>query len=263
MTNQHHDSAPDDSTATIEANARLVDSGKGAVTPSRRALCVRHDGGGPKGPGGGRSAVRGVLCGSCWSQLDEAMHDLPDLLALFGDTELEPGQHGVGEGRRGKVSGSPALIRLDVMVARGWGSEGDGVEPVWPLVLGWLDRVTETLGVQATPDDQVRPFSFLARWLDSIAAHRDLAGPFVTDMRRLWGMLRRVTGAPKPIGRCFGWSPTRPCGRALYPPEVTPPRPGERPALLRIKCPSIECGRTYTGAEILKLQIQQEREGTG
>lgn len=206
-------------------------------------------------------AAHGALCDRCWQQLQQFMADLPDLVAVLDETSLLLGTRESDESKRTKVTGSPALIRLDVMAAQSHvQGDGDGIMPVWPTMDRWAGIVARRLGINRS-DADAAPFTFLNLWVHSIAADREMIPEFWRDMRDLRNMLRRITNAPKPIGRCFGWDPQHPCREPLYQPEPTPPSPGGRPPQLVLKCPA--CGRTYREADIVKLRIQHEQEEAG
>lgn len=201
-----------------------------------------------------RRATVGLLCKRCDEQLTEAVHDIPDLWAQM------PGLYDTGhaEGEKvshGKVTGSPSLIRLDVMVLNGSSVggqyEGDGVMPVWPTIGGWIQILAEELGTVAK-SDTIAQWCDLLRRMHPTICRQPWVDEYWADMVAIRQALRRTTGAPPPVGRCFGHLANRPCGRLLY-----PPAPGET----EIVCPDEKCGRRYSGAELLKLQIQGEREG--
>lgn len=203
-----------------------------------------------------RRADVGYLCRRCSDRLVREIAEIPDLYAQLPAVD----EHATGDGERvgrGKLSGSPALVSLGVLVLTdpsGFTMEGDGVMPVAPTLAGWCQIVTEELGM--TPrSETIVGYCELLR-----ANHRRICGQlwvdeYAGDIRRMWTSLRHYSLAPRPIGRCWGRIRNRPfggCGVLLYPPA---------PGTTTIVCPNIECGRTYTGPEIVKLAIQHEREG--
>lgn len=197
-----------------------------------------------------RRATVGNLCRACSERLLEAVADIPDLYA-----DLPPldafGHDGGEKVRRGKISDSPALARLDVMVLQGYGDWGDGVMPIWNTVYGWLRVIEDDMRVKPKGYDLTTIAGFLRVWHSNICA-QPWVDAYWVDMIEMRAALRRATGAPPPIGRCFGRITNRPCGRLLYPPP-----PGET----TIVCPDEDCARRYTGRDLLMLQIQAEREG--
>lgn len=205
-------------------------------------------------------ATVGLLCDRCSERLLEAVDDLPDLWAQMPG--LYDTSHGIEYGdkiSRGGRTGSPSLIRLDVMVLQANafdrpGStaayEGDGVMPVWPTLNGWLAIIEDELGLTPAGDTMSQAATMLHTWHQRICA-QPWIDEYWTDLTSIRRSLRRTTGAPGPIARCWGRIANRDdCGRLLYPPP-----PGNDTITCR------HCGRTYTGAEIIKLSIQGEREG--
>lgn len=195
----------------------------------------------------------GLLCRPCAHRLMDALRQLPDLMAALPPA-TEPPDHGDEQHtKRGKLSGSPALVRLDVMVLSGWGDRDDsGLAPVWETIAGWVRAISEDLST-AEPDNT--ELTGLCAWL---LGHwqRITRAPWVdefwADVIGLHTHLRRATNAPRPIGRCFGWDPARACNAPLYLPD---PKPGQE---VSIRCD--ECGRRYNGVDLVRLQIQAERE---
>lgn len=198
------------------------------------------------------TATVGLLCRTCNHRLRDALGQIPDLMAALPPV-TEPPDHGDEQRtKRGKISGSPALIRLDVMVLAGWGYAGDGVAPVWETIAGWVRAISEEFST-AQPADTA--LTSLCSWL--LGLHqRIVRAPWIdeywTDVIGLQQALRRATNAPRPIGRCFGWDPARACNAPLYLPD---PKPGQE---VSIRCD--ECGRRYNGVDLVRLQIQAERE---
>ncbi len=136
------------------------------------------------------------------------------------------------------------------------------------------------------PDDVDRPTLSVTGTLDywsTVAArvgghHRDLGwvvhqpwvGDMVRDLRTLARQLKAATGDPEPspIGHCLavrGMHPVKHeliyCGEELFMPD-TEPRGDDEPVkdLPAIRCPEPTCGRTYTGAELIRLKLAEDPE---
>lgn len=194
-----------------------------------------------------RSEV-GLLCRPC---ADRILHALADIELTYPDLDIHMSQRGQTEGKRGKVSGSPALIRLDVLAMLDYRSKvGDGVRSVLGTLDGWAQCAHDDMGVTMPATNLSSVLSFLTN-LHPRICEQPWIDDYFDEVTELAAMLRRATDQPKPIGRCFGFIANKPCNRPLY--EPVPPE-------VDIVCPDENCGRTYTGAELIKLQIQSERD---
>lgn len=238
----------------------MTDCARGCTRPCRSDHCTttgQHD-----HQPLHRQAAEGLLCDRCTIRLREAVTDLPDLIAALDTACLEErfgsktGIHATDgqPASHGKISGSPALVRLDLMVLRGWGAAGGGVQPVWATIDHWLQVIDQDLDLRPQGDTITEIVTLLTTWHTQICSQ-----PWIpqlwSDMIGLRRALRRATNAPPPIARCWGRITNRAnggCGQLLYAPP---------PGRDVIVCPNPRCGRTYTGAEIIKLAIQGEQEG--
>lgn len=205
-----------------------------------------------------RRADIGYLCRRCADHLTRLVKEIPDLYAQLPAAD-DPTQGDSGEKvKRGKVTGSPALVRLDVLVLTDlsvFTFEGDGVMPILPALAGWGQIIEEELGLRPQSDTIVGYCDLFTTWHTKIYA-QPWIDEYDIDIRKMHRALRHVSLAPRPLGRCWGRIRNRPhggCGALLYPPED--------PNETTIRCPNIHCGRTYTGVELVKLGIQAEREG--
>lgn len=204
-----------------------------------------------------RRAAVGLLCQRCADRLDDAIAQIPDLWATLPSVY----DTGASDGERvshGKVSGSPALVRLDVMVlsaASVTGAyPGDGVMPIRSTIGGWAQIIEEELGLKPQSDTVTGWLDIMRTWKRKVYAQPwiDELWKDLTDCHRA---LRTACRAPAPLGRCWGRIRNLPhggCGRLLY----APLDGGE------VVCPNEKCGRRYAGPDLVKLAIQQEREGT-
>lgn len=195
-----------------------------------------------------RQSEVGLLCAICARRILEALADIELMYPELSIYAQQQGQQ--QEGKRGKLSGSPALIRLDVLAMLDFNANpGDGVRSIMGTLASWADCVRDDLGLVTSGS----PIDILRTWHARICAL-----PWIDDywdeVTELAGMLRRATNQPKPIGRCFGRATNKGCGRRLY--EPVPPETA-------IVCPDENCGRRYDGAELVKLQIQGERDRVG
>ena len=227
---------------------------RGCTTPCRDEACLilgehNHD------PILRRARV-GNLCGPCLEQLRGMLGEIPDWWAQLPSI-YDIGQADEGEYvSHGKATGSPALIRLDVMVLQGHGEQydGDGVMPVRQTLGGWVQIIDEELGLKPTSDTITAWCQMMRVWVTKLAAQQWI-DELYADIAAVHRALRRACRAPGPVGRCWGRIRNLPhggCGRLLYPPAD---------GTNVITCPNERCGRTYTGSELVKLAIQAEREG--
>lgn len=198
-----------------------------------------------------REATVGLLCEVCSDRLRGA---LTDIGSMYPDLDLYASQRGFAQdgGSHGKLSGSPALIRIDVAAMLDPEScIGDGTRSIIGTLESWAQCIHDDLGI-TLPEPYLEPLlSLLTTWHSKICEQ-----PWIDDywleMLELQAMLRRATDAPRPIGHCFGRIVNKPCGRPLY--EPVPPE-------IDIVCPEPSCARRYTGTELIMLRLQAEREG--
>lgn len=203
-----------------------------------------------------RRADVGYLCRQCSDRLLREVAEIPDLYAQLP----APDEHAQGDGgekvAHGKLTGSPALVNLAVLVLTDTGlreTEGDGVMPVAPMLGGWALIVEEELGIKAQSDTIVGYCDVFRQWHTRMCSQL-WVDEYAGDIRRAWAALRRYSTAPRPLGRCWGRIRNLPhggCGAWLYP---------STDGSETIICPNPRCGRRYTGPDIVKLAIQQERD---
>lgn len=195
-----------------------------------------------------RRADVGLLCLRCSDRIIDALDDIelmyPDL-DLYAVGAADPFGDGLSHG---KTTGSPALVRLDVMVLQDVDAAvGDGVRSVIGTLGSWVRCVEEELGPKPKNWQLSGILDLLRTWHDNIC-YQPWVDDYYDEVIEVRGMLKRATNAPPPIARCWGHDPAKGCGRWLY-----PPREGDRVVCRR-------CGRTYAGADLVKLQIQGERD---
>ena len=162
------------------------------------------------------------------------------------------------EGGHQKVTGSPALVRLDVaaltdhrttsVVSEDTEEYPENNDPREAIdipgrVCSWAQMFTEEL-------ELTRPVGTMAEAVSVLTAmwERLVALPWVDDfyadmhtIRQLLDQAHNVE-RPKPMGECFT------CEAALY----------SRPGCTDVRCG--KCGRRYNGLDIVKLEVQRRRE---
>lgn len=222
-----------------------------------------------------RPATDGLLCARCSKSLWRWLDEIPDLYATL---DTRPGSVDRHEGgKRAKLSGSPALARLDVIALmdhRTMPHTGkpnpvnvrygdlepetdDGILDVASVLIQWADILADDMSLTTRADDMVKAVEVLTSWWQSLVAMPwiDEMWPAIRDVRR---MLGRAHGEqkPRPVGHCNRpiEVPTgdtrkpeiRLCGNTLYAPESGG----------TVRCR--QCGAHYDGMAILRLRIGQE-----
>ena len=188
---------------------------------------------------------------------------LDDTLRL--DSRL-PADYGWDKGNgHQKVTGSPALVRLDVAAltdrrsAFGVVGTGDpeGHEPkdyeenrdlnppldIAGEVCSWARIFTEEQQLSSPVNTMAAAVAVLTAWWDTLVKQ-----PWVDDFYASMAEIRKQLDLahnverPKPMGQCFT------CEAALY----------SRPGCTDIRCG--KCGRRYDGLGIVRLEVQRRRE---
>lgn len=207
-------------------------------------------------------ATVGHLCARDAEKLREWLRELPDLVAML-DTRLGQGDPYKPE-RHGKVSGSPALVRLDVAAMLDSRStatrkleEGearpapDDVKfggDVPGVLVQWADCLCDDLSLMADEDqiDQrpatlIDAVDFLAGTWWSNVVYRPWIDELYTEIHEIRGMLRAFNNIRDPvsIGSCE-------CGQKLYLPE-------DGTSWIRCK----RCGHRMDGLAVVRLRTAQ------
>jgi len=184
-----------------------------------------------------RPATTGLLCERCAGNLHRWLQAIPDLHTIVMSIDICQREAVIpDESTHTKISGSPALVRLDVMALQDPLSRmGDGIIPVAPALRSWVDVYCEDHS-QTTPAEWVDEMAdfFMARWASIL--RRPWVDEFYNEIRDIHRMLSGISGAPKAIGRCQ--VPT--CQEPLY-----------IGATAIISCS--KCGHRYVGTELLAL----------
>ena len=225
-----------------------------------------------------RIASDGLLCKKDAENLAQWLSEI-ELLYTSLDVRMERAPEGEGGGRRGKISGSPSPIRLDVLAlidprtnagpskpsrVDGRREPDDGLINIPHALSGWAEIVAieQHLSMVEVDEDGyewVPPFhlsdglSLLRTWLPTVVA-RPWIDEFYDEIRTIYGLLNRTLGIPRPriVGHCISiigeGEATHVCGKALYAPEGT--------AVIRCSA----CGRTYNGLDIVRLRTIEKHE---
>lgn len=147
---------------------------RGCVSPCGCTECLLADR--PSHAPIKRPADRGLLCKQCAKQIDRMLTDIPDLYATL-DTipAISPDDSGTSHL---KVSGSPALARLDVVALMdprtaatdSSGEEWDGSEYIPDEVGTWAILLADEHDVRVKIATLYEAAGFLQRWLDELCA---------------------------------------------------------------------------------------------
>lgn len=203
-----------------------------------------------------RAADPSLMCARCTDRLhgwlssvvDDTLHldaRIPDDYSY----DKESGHH--------KVSGSPALVRLDVValtdrrtnptVTRRTQYYEENQQDIGysipEQISCWARLFAEEQGLSSPYATLAQAVSLLTIWWTTLI-QQPWVDDLYTDMQEIRQILDRAHGVekPKPMGDCFT------CAKPLY------SRPGES----TIQCKG--CGRRYDGLAIVRLEVQRRRE---
>jgi hypothetical protein len=250
------------------------------MTETVRAPCVRGCTRPIKDPQSGerigvqpRDATEGLLCPKCAQQLRDWATEIIELFAMLNP---RPGSTGApfAPGKRQKISGSPALARLDVVVLQDWrtgtktrptedqpnGAHEPGDETAQPASIPeqYIELATDIakqLQLKTRPDTLTAAISFITGpWFTNICYLNWIDDLYQTvkDTRRL---LRRTNNLrdPKPLGKCG-------CGQTLYEPDPIRDTPTTNPDRIILECRN--CGHKLNAIAITRLAAAQRFTGT-
>lgn len=192
----------------------------------------------------------------CTVGLEELFHTIEERTLLL---ELTPQKLGMGEGGAHEFESKPP-INLTARAHQDPNSK--------PFPLGPDDINKPTLSVDGT----------LNEWAQASARvggdYRDVEwvvwqpwlGDMVNALRILARQLKAATGDPEPtpIGHCLAVIGLDEhqllyCAEPLYMPDTEPRGDDESISTLpEIRCPEPSCGRTYTGAELIRLKLAED-----
>lgn len=211
-----------------------------------------------------KPADTGQLCKSCAAQLRKWLRDIEDLYAVL-DTRPGGGASPFSPAKRQKVSGSPALIRLDVAILQDPRSTSGALyrgqvihEPedindhpsdIPGQFIAWATSFADDLKL-TPPTTLTTAIDMLAgEWFTNLC-YQTWVEDLYDDTKLTRAMLRRVTGTTgaRPAGKCQ-------CGNMLYEPE---PKPGVTkldPEKAVIECR--KCGHRMNALALIRLAAAQ------
>ena len=236
---------------------------RGCVQPCRCDECAASDR--PVHAPISRRATDGYLCRGCADRLRMWIAEIPDLYATL-DLYEAPATEDAGRLHSAAVSGSPALIRLDVLALQDPRTSASmipypGAEPIpWdgrlyvPDEIGtWALLLAEEHHIDAPIGTLYQAAGLLTRHFDALAA-----SPWVDEcydaMRDIARLLKTAHGVERPqaIGRCTNVyerdGKTITCRASIYAGE----------AGSKARCQS--CGQRYDGQQAMLARIQTERD---
>lgn len=197
-----------------------------------------------------RPRTASLLCTRCADNLKRWLTDIPDLYATamaLNIRDRPAGEH--SESRHTKVSGSPALVNVTLMAIQDPASNaGDGIIPVVPALTSWAHLFVEEQEISSGRLDYLYEIMQLFSTWWTTLLRQPWIDEFYSEVSDIHRMLSGATNAPKSIGRCFGWVRNAPpCGQRLY------------PAVDGTEVVCDKCGRRYSGLDLVRLELSQER----
>ena len=201
----------------------------------------------------------GLLCEKCVKNLRRMLREIPDLYATL---DVTPAAAGPGEGlRHVRVSGSPALARLDVVALMdprtaatdSSGEAWDGSAYIPNEVGTWALLLAEERGVATRIATMYEAARFLTDWIAELCASEwvDECYDALVDAEKL---LKRAHGdvRVKPLGKCINVyerdGEMVACNGTLYAPDWG----------VEFRCRT--CGRRYDGNAMLLARMQAKRD---
>jgi hypothetical protein len=229
---------------------------RGCVAPCGCTACQECEQ--PIHPPQHRPREEGLLCDRCAVQLRRWLVEIPELYATLDPYERPAGEEYERHGRH-KISGSPSLVRLDVValmdqrtvplakITPGVDPEPpDGLMDVAGVYCSWAGMFVEEQGLSSKVSTLTEASGVLTAWLPTLCDQ-----PWIdecwAEMRDIVRQLHRAHGdpRPKPIGRCINvyqrGGKTIACDAMLYAPDSG----------AKIRCGS--CGRRYDGYGLIAL----------
>lgn len=224
----------------------MSDCVRGCVQPCRCDTCIpldepEHD------PQPRPAETDAHMCRRCNDKLRGWLDTiLEDTLRL--DTRIPTDYGWDKQGAHQKISGSPALIRLDVAALTDPRTTWDPTDPHTPVdipgeLCSWARLFTEEHRITTPVRTMNDAVGLLQRWWDELVGEPwiDEFYTVMADIRRLLDAAHRVE-RPRLLGGCFT------CDTPLY----TNPRTGA------VRCG--RCGRRYDGMSLVALEVQRRRE---
>ena len=200
-------------------------------------------------------AQEGLLCSRCAGRLEKWLAvALDDTLRL--DSRKLTVDNAAPMGKHHKISGSPALVRLEVAALTDRRTmRDDEDDPNAPLfiagvICSWARLFTEEQGLTSPVEYMAQSVNLLTAWWDTLL-EQPWVDEFYTDMAQIRRLLDRAHGVekPKPIGYCL----------SVY--EVDGKMVAcDRPIYARITDTAVKCGRCgriYRGQDKLRLTVSK------
>lgn len=202
-------------------------------------------------------AAEGLLCKRCAGRLEGWLTDVLDDTARLDTRRVQAGGDN-DKGKKQKISGSPALVRLDVVALidpRTMRDDDDN--PNAPLnipgvLCSWALLLTEEHDLDSPVQYMAQAVSLLRAWWDTLVTELWI-DDFYNDMEQIRRLLNNahMVERPSPIGYCLSVyevnGKMESCDRPIY------SKPNERVA----KCG--RCGRVYRGLDLARVKVAEGR----
>lgn len=217
---------------------------------------------GTQGEAEPRPAKQGLLCTGCARRLETYLEEIPDMYATLDsrpEGAFSTRYDGRSGGKKGGISYSPALARLDVIALQDPRTVAysladpetgkhyhDGLMDVAGVLVSWATMFAEEQHVTSPTGTLWEAVDLLVRWFDRLTEQL-WVDEMWTDVHDADQLLRRANGRPaaRPRGHC------QKCASALW---------GEADAV-QITCN--KCRITYTGAQLLLIADSREQAEKG
>lgn len=201
-----------------------------------------------------------MLCDRCARTLQGWLADIPGLYATLDPYHSPVADDTEPHGKRGKLSGSPALVRLDVLALQdprtaatsSWHEPWDGTVDVAFEMTTWAALFARDHGIKAPVATIAQACDLLLTWHATLCR-----APWIDEcydvVREVARQLNRAhgIGRPQPVGRCINvyqrGGHTIACGHALYASDGA-----------KIKCGG--CGRHYDARQMVLVRLQEQRD---
>lgn len=209
-------------------------------------------------------AKEGLLCARCAGRLEGWLTDILDDTLRLDVRKVQAGD--VEKGKHQKISGSPALVRLDVAAltdrryVTALSEEGETYEenqsdnPILSIpftVCSWAQLLTEEHDIRSPVAYMAQAVSVLRSWWTTLVEELWI-DDFYNDMEKIRRLLNNAHGVERarPIGHCLSVyevdGQMQSCERPIY------AHLGDTV----LKCG--RCGRIYEGADRARLIVSEE-----
>lgn len=208
----------------------------------------------------------GLLCGRCAGRLEGWLTDVLDDTLRLDARRLQAGTL-EGKGKHQKATGSPALVRLDVVAlvdprttsvvtedAEDYpeNSEDQAVIAIPSRVCSWARLFAEDHDLESPTEMMAQAVSLLRAWWDTLVTE-SWVDDFYNDMEQIRRLLNNahMVERPVPIGHCLSVYEVNgkmvACERPIY----------SQPNDKVVKCG--RCGRVYRGLDKVRLKVAEGR----